>query len=302
MQLTTAALESMYYGFSRMFEAAFTATAPWVDAIATTTTSTTRENRYPWMASIPKLREWIGERILHNLALRSYAIVNKDWEDTVEVDRNDVEDDNLGVYAPIMATLGQQARLWPQDMVLATLKAGETAVGFDGQPFFNANHPLNVDNTGGGVYSNLFTGTALTADNYNTVRAAMRVINDEQGRTLGVNPDILLVPPQLERMAKSIVDAEMYAVGGVVVNNVMRGTARVIVASELADEPGNWYLLDSTKPIKPIIAQIRKQPQLVALTDPTTENVFFRKKFIYGVDSRGNAGFSLPFLAAKAKA
>ena len=50
------------------------------------------------MGKVPRLREWIGDRQIHNLAAHSWTIVNKDWEATIEVDRNDIEDDRLGLY------------------------------------------------------------------------------------------------------------------------------------------------------------------------------------------------------------
>jgi phage major head subunit gpT-like protein len=74
----------------------------------------------------------------------------------------------------------------------------------------------------------------------------------------------------------------------------------VLVIPELADEPTVWYAADTSKPIKPFVYQVRKEPQLVQVDDPKAENVFWRKKFIYGIDSRGAAGFTLPFLIARA--
>jgi phage major head subunit gpT-like protein len=56
-------------------------------------------------------------------------------------------------------------------------------------------------------------------------------------------------------------------------------------------------LLDTTKPIKPLIFQQRKKPQIVAKNKATDDNVFFQKEYIYGVDSRDNAGYGLWQLA-----
>jgi len=52
-----------------------------------------------------------------------------------------------------------------------------------------------------------------------------------------------------------------------------------------------------SKPIKPIILQIAKKIDFAALDSPTDENVFMRKKFLYGVDSIDNAGYGLWQLA-----
>ncbi|TDE40930.1 Mu-like prophage major head subunit gpT family protein [Antarcticimicrobium sediminis] len=52
-----------------------------------------------------------------------------------------------------------------------------------------------------------------------------------------------------------------------------------------------WFLLDVTRALKPIIFQIRKDDEFVAMDDLTTTNVFRNKEFEYGVDARYNAGF-----------
>ena len=44
------------------------------------------------------MREWIGDREIQNLSASDYTIKNKDYELTVGVDRNDIEDDTLGIY------------------------------------------------------------------------------------------------------------------------------------------------------------------------------------------------------------
>jgi phage major head subunit gpT-like protein len=301
MMLNPEALSAMYYNFSMAFQAAFDAATPWWQQIATEVPSTTAENRYPGLASIPRMREWIGERILHNVALRSTAIVNKDWEDTIKVERNAVLDNNLGVYTPFINTLGVQARKWPDDMVVSLLQS-TTATGFDGQPFFNASHPINIDNSSAGTYSNLLTGTPLTVANYRAAFVAMSSVNGEDGRSLGVRPTLLVVPPQLGPTAREIVENEEVTIGGVSTGNVMRNTTRVLEIPELSNDPTTFYLLDTSKPIKPFVVQIRQQPNFQSITDPTSENVFMRKQYVYGVDARGNAGVALPFLALKATA
>ncbi|MCY9771153.1 Mu-like prophage major head subunit gpT family protein, partial [Paenibacillus alvei] len=63
------------------------------------------------------------------------------------------------------------------------------------------------------------------------------------------------------------------------------------VVPELAEQPDAWFLLCTTKPLKPLIYQNRKEAKFVAMDRDTDENVFMRKQFLYGVDGRSNAGF-----------
>lgn len=53
-----------------------------------------------------------------------------------------------------------------------------------------------------------------------------------------------------------------------------------------------WYLLDTRRPLKPLIFQKRKDYQLSAKTDAgNSDHVFMADEYLYGVNARVNAGF-----------
>ena len=54
-----------------------------------------------------------------------------------------------------------------------------------------------------------------------------------------------------------------------------------------------WYLLDTSRAVKPIIWQPREDYEFVALTRPDDAHVFVLDQFLYGVRARVNAGFGL---------
>ena len=62
-----------------------------------------------------------------------------------------------------------------------------------------------------------------------------------------------------------------------------------------------WYLMDTTRSIRPFIFQQRTSPQLTRMDRPDDENAFIRKKFRYGVDYRGAVGYGLWQLAYGSK-
>jgi len=90
----------------------------------------------------------------------------------------------------------------------------------------------------------------------------------------------------LEAAARDILVADF--VNGT--KNTMQGTAEIHVEPNLKTDT-EWHLLCTKRPIKPLIFQQRKKAKFVSKTSETDDNVFMSKKFIYGVDSRGNAGF-----------
>jgi len=215
MIINQANLTGIYKSFNTIFNQAFDAAPSQWPLVAMEAPSTGRSVDYKWLGDIPMMREWVGDRVIKDLGAFKYEIVNKDYESTVEVDRNDIDDDQIGVYTPMIQGLAQAAKVHPDTLVFALLKAGFATPCFDNQYFFDTDHPVNgasVSNFGGG------SGTP-------------------------------------------------------------------------------WYLLDLSRPIKPIILQIRKRPQFVAMDRPEDENAFMRKKFRYGVDDRKNVGYGLWQLA-----
>ena len=219
MVINQASLQAIYRSFGTIFQEAFSSVESMYGKVSMIVPSTVRETTYAWLGAFPKMREWVGERQIKNLALHSYTIANKDWEATIEVDRNEIMDDAVGVYNPVIAELGRTAAVHPDELVFELLGNGFSTACYDGQYFFDTDHPVGdstVSNHGGGA-----------------------------------------------------------------------GTA--------------WFLLDTTKALKPLIFQSRKEVEFVAKDRPDDEHVFMKKKYLYGVDRRDNAGFGLWQLAFGSK-
>ena len=52
-----------------------------------------------------------------------------------------------------------------------------------------------------------------------------------------------------------------------------------------------WFLLCTTRPVKPLLFQSRKPPEFVAKDKITDDNVYNERMFQYGVDARYNVGY-----------
>jgi phage major head subunit gpT-like protein len=305
MQITPASLAAIYYNYNVLFQKGFEGTTPWYDRLAMTAPSGGSENRYAFMNAIPKMREWLGDRVAQNVSASGYALVNRDWELTIELDRNTIDDDQLGVFNPQVEMMGVETRKHPDDLVLDLMQNGQTKTCFDGQYFFDTDHPQDPQSGAAGSQQNYWSsGKALSYDNYAAVRAKMRAFKGANGRPLRVNPRLLVVPPALEATARLIVESEFLpsTAGTAAQTNVYRGTAEVLVIEELDGQDTTWYLFDVSKPVKPFVYQLRQAPRWYQETSPESESVRKRKKFTYGVDMRDAAGFGLWFLGAKAVA
>lgn len=287
MIVNRTALQSMFVGFKLLFDKAFEAVQPLYLKIATVIPSKTATEEYKWLGKIPRMREWLGERIIQNLTAFSYAIKNRDFELTIGVDRNDIEDDTIGIYAPLMQSMGQSAAMHPDELIWELLASGFTGLCYDKKPFFSAAHK-----DGKLTQSNLGTAV-LSVTSYGDARAQMMALKDENGNSLKIIPNLLVVPPQLEGIARKILYSDQIDS----TTNVYKGTAELLVVPDLSGDATKWYLMDVSKPVKPLIFQERKKPEFVAKDKPEDDNVFNNKQIVYGVDSRDNAGFGLWQLA-----
>lgn len=307
LNISPSILDATYTTFDLRYQQGITRANPWSEQIATTVSSAAGSNTYAWLKSIPAFREWVGERVLHSLVSRGTVLPNKDWEQTLTVPRNSIEDEQIGIFNAMFEMMGREAAKWPDVVLAKALKAGGTAIHYDGQPFFNASHPVDPDDSSKGTYSNDRTTFDLTPDNYAAARADFLGRVNDHGNPMGLIPDLLIVPPQLETTAKRILESDLIAraVGASAAaadTNVNKGTAKWLMIPELADEPTRWYLACTSLPIKPLIWQLRMAPRMFPQIAPTDPNVLYHKEYHYLADARGNAGYTFPFLITRCTA
>ncbi|CAN5211270.1 Mu-like prophage major head subunit gpT family protein [soil metagenome] len=63
-----------------------------------------------------------------------------------------------------------------------------------------------------------------------------------------------------------------------------------------------WYLVDLSKPLKPLIFQTREEPHFWMTTNPEDSTVAETGKFGAWAEARGAAGYTMPFLAYRSTA
>jgi phage major head subunit gpT-like protein len=142
----TAALR----GFQTIFNQSHADTDVLWPKIATEVPSGGSEEDYMWLSSVPGMREWAGDRQISRLKGYSYRLTNVNFESTIEINRNDFEDDKLGLHTPKVKDLGQVSKQHQDSLVFTALKNSFDTVGPDGQNFIDTDHP----NTDGSTQSN----------------------------------------------------------------------------------------------------------------------------------------------------
>ncbi|MGC0151196.1 Mu-like prophage major head subunit gpT family protein [Chromobacterium vaccinii] len=294
MIVNASTLKAIFVNLKTTFNNAFSAAPSQWQKVAMLVPSSTKTNDYKWLSNFPRMQKWIGEKTVKALAASGYTITNDDWEVTVEVDRNDIDDDNLGIYAPQAQMAGESAKQLPDEIVFDLVNKGFASQCYDGQYFFDVDHVVagqSVSNKGTKKLS--AASLAAARASYGAARTAMKKFKDDEGRPLNISPNVLLVPPALEDDANLLMTTERFEDGK---PNPYRNTATVVAAPWLNSDTA-WFLLDTSRPIKPFIYQERKKPNFVQQTDPQADDVFNRKKYKFGAEARAAGGYGFWQLA-----
>ncbi|CAM0705570.1 TPA: Mu-like prophage major head subunit gpT family protein [Acinetobacter baumannii] len=288
MIVNGANLNAIFLNLSKAFNLTFNDTQVEYPDIAMVIPSNGAYQDYRWLSNFPQMKEWVGKKNIAKLSEYDYVIRNKNYEATIEVLRDNIEDDQLGIYKPQAESAAWSAKQHPDEIVFEAANAVFTAKCYDGQPMVSNNHKVGkttVSNKGTKKLS--IASQEAARASFGAARTAMRKFKDEEGRPLNITPNLLLVPPALEDIANALMTNAQLEDGK---PNPYKGTAKVKVSTRLTDDNA-WFLLDTTKPVKPFVYQQRKKPVFVQMTSMDSPNVFMEGVFYFGVEARGAGGY-----------
>ncbi|MEQ1823165.1 MAG: Mu-like prophage major head subunit gpT family protein [Fimbriimonadaceae bacterium] len=269
-----------------------------VEAIATIINTTQPIQKYPWLGSVPSMREFTDERRTAGLTEYAVSIEDKVFESTIAVDRMAIEDDQLDLIRLRIRDLAYRVAQHRHQMIVDALVGGFTANSYDGTAFFGTTHLVNS-----GTWSNKTT-SALDDTSLAAGINAMMTVPDDQGIPMGVIPDTLVVGPKLQWSASELVESPVVPYKGNVdhtaasapYKNVFQGKLKLVVSPFLTGAADDyWYLLDTKRPIRGLILQQRSDVpvEFSALEGGNSEAGFMRDRFLYGVRARYNVGYGL---------
>lgn len=266
--------------------------------IATEVPSNSPEETYHWLGDLPTMREWIGERVVHALRAEAYTIKNKDWEATVRVGRDDIRYDKHQKVLPTIQMLAQAAPRKKDALCTDLLTGGFDATGglaYDGQFFFDSDHTTG-GNGSGSSYSNVTDAVFDSAGTaFEAARQNMDERVDDHGEPLEINGDTLVFGPSLRGAVETLIDTKTVTNGG---DNRFYKAAKPVLNKRLIGSFANyWFLLDTSKPVKPLLVQQVGGINFVPRSSMQDDNMFWHKDMVYGADGTFNAGYTLPQLA-----
>lgn len=154
MDISPIALQSLNNGVSTAYNSQLWAAKSIYKAFTYDASSTGDAEVYPRLNMLPGLREWVGERVVNWLTLTTFSIVNKTFESTIGVKRENLEDDKYGFLSMVAQGMGKATGALPDLLIAGLMKNGNTTLVADGSNFFDTDHPnFNSDGSNGTNYN-----------------------------------------------------------------------------------------------------------------------------------------------------
>ncbi len=280
-------------GLKEIFTLALSRPSPVVDLLFGLEASTKSKEEYQAIGVTGLVPPWNGT-VPYEDVHGGYmtTIRNYEFAQGISVERALLDDDQYNVIRRRAMNLGDSfATTVEHDAAQVFINAftdsgtnrmGASTNGADAVGLCSTAHPNRPDNTGS-TQSNEGT-LALNLANLDTTRQAMMNWTDDKGNLLGVIPDLLLVPPELERTATQLVsERAIYEPGSAQYDiNMFAGRLKPIVWNRLTDS-NSWFLMASNMMKKHLIFQWRIRPEFAAQDDFDGLIAKFRGYMRYGI-------------------
>ncbi len=253
--------------------------------------------KYAWLGQLPMVREWSGER--QSQALRDYAftLLNRDWEMTLLIDRNEARDaQSLSLQTKIAGAATRFAQ-HPDKLLVDLIEGGETGLCYDGQYYFDTDHSEGASGTQSNdlTYDATDTGAPTEAEFEAALWQALKKLAgflDDQGQPWNqfqglddMAGIVAFVPIQFMDVASKVMGTAAKIVMGTD-TNIMAGRGRVLVSARLSWTT-KFAILKVDEPERPFIFQNRQNIE-TELVD-TKQNKFIK----HLLDARYAVGYGL---------
>lgn len=290
-------------GIKTVFNEAYIAakeTAKW-PIIATEIPTTLPIQKYAWLGRGALMRAFTDEVAAQSIAENNYTMADIIYKGNLPIDRRILEDDQYGLLmADVRNLAAEPVRHWNQ-LAYQGLGNGFSALCYDGFSFFNAGHTQGQS----GVQSNL-TSASLSDAALQLAEESMMSYVDDKGVPLEITPNTLVVGPSLARKASDLTGSSIQvtrvgdgtagtgATAASNFKNYFEGRYNVVVSPYLIGAyQYNWFLLDCSRGIKPIVMQSRSDVPITTETDMDEPTAKIKDIYQFTVRGRYVQGYGL---------
>ncbi len=224
------------------------------------------------LTAVPGLRRWLSERRPGTFKFMTEIQKIGKWEQSVAIQGEDIEDDDLGIYKSAIEEMAMENKLAYGVMATEAVMKGFTTATDDGNNYFSAAH------------GNLQSG-ALNQANFEAATLKLETQRDDNGKSYGYLATTLVVGPANRAAAKAIVEKE-YLSGGE--SNPNYKAVKVVVIPQITDN--SWYVADLGRKSKPVeVVERRKAGALRQIMKDKQED---SDVYTWGTDGRFDAAYS----------
>jgi phage major head subunit gpT-like protein len=214
-------------------------------------------------------------------------------------------------------------------------QTGSRQLSLDNLTHWNTAHPIDFYDASKGTYANDYTnggvttngiviGGALAPNSFATVWEDMGRRKAESGESQGVVADLTMVPLMLKFATDTILQAQfmgMPVIGSIgtgaggtpnaplvgTTENQAKGWTDRLVWNDLGGSTAVgggtydnvWYMLDTSKPVKPLSWLLNMAPDFVYRNQPQDPTVFDTHTYQYGSKAYGAPAWSFSWLASR---
>ena len=261
------------------------------------------------------------DRPFHPLVRNTVTVPINRYGTGYFIQRQDFFKDLYGTLGNVPKKLARAALKLADVELARLLRNGKTTLDYTQTFAFSTTKPISPSGAISGTYSNLYTASALTATNLGNVVADMMGRVNEDGLSLGLMPDTLIVPPTLYPAAQQAVNMKSNVYSGTAgVGNLWPGQAnvtaaagdnwlaytgmikQVIVMPELLQggqsiDRTTWYVAESMNESHggPVGLLLAADPGFEFLTNlsPSDPEVFYKDRFAWAIQRYLGVGFGV---------
>lgn len=280
--------------------------APWIDQVSNLFNSDQASETYPWLGMVPAMREWVGGRQAKGLSQNEITIINKHYEDTLEVAIKDLRRDKTGQINARISEFVQRSMSHWASLLSTLIINGESTDCYDRQYFFDTDHSEGAS----GSQSNDITTdiSALPTSVHGSTTAPspeemqqaiqksitqLHTLVDDQGEPLNedANAFHVMVPNGLATYTRAALST-LRAAGPATVD--MDGFVITMSVNPRLTTAGSWtdkfVVFRTDGAIKPLIRQSETDGEM-KMKDENSEFAFDNDAIQLGIDAWRNVGY-----------
>lgn len=271
----------------------------WVGGVSRLFNSDQESETYKWLGMAPSMREWIGGRNPRGFRENGITIANKKFEATLEVLVDEIRRDKTGQVMTRVRELAERANSHWASLLSTLIVAGESAVCYDGQYFFDTDHSEGDSGSqSNDITNDITTPASPTAGEMQTsillATQAILGFKDDQGEPMNENARefAVMVPVPYLAAASAALGATVIAQTS---NNIMALGSLGGFKYSLAVNPRlSWTtkfaVFRTDGAVSALIRQEEDAIKVNAIAEGSEEE-FKNDRHLYGVKASRNVGY-----------